>query len=334
MANLYLTEQSSILRKSGDRLIIEKDDAVLLEVQCHKIEAVLIFGNVQFTTQVVHELFEHGIEMAIFTRTGRLIGQITSPSPKNIMLRIQQFKRYWDNGFRLAFSKAVVIGKVKNCLTLLRQFIYNHPQMDMKPQMAQIEEAILSINAAQTAGQLNGIEGNAARAYFDAFGKMILGDFVFPGRKKRPPPDPVNAMLSLSYTMIFNEIASLLDGIGFDPYLGYYHEADYGRASLAADLMEEFRAPVAERFVLYLVNNRIFKEDDFYANPKGGIYFTAEAMKRYFAEYERMIDREFIHPETKEASTLRKAFRIQAEKMAHVLQDDRPYVPFILDEKG
>ena len=334
MANLYLTEQNSILRKSGDRLIIEKDDAVLLEVQCHKIEAVLIFGNVQFTTQVVHELFEHGIEMAIFTRTGRLVGQITSPSPKNIMLRIQQFKKYWDKDFRLVFSKAVVTGKLRNGLTLLRQFAYNHPDADIKNQMAQIEDSIRTVDKATAPDQLNGVEGNAARAYFDAFGRMILGDLVFPGRKKRPPPDPVNAMLSLSYTMIFNEISSLLDGIGFDPYLGYYHEADYGRASLAADLMEEFRAPVAERFVLYLVNNRIFKQEDFYANPKGGIYFTTEAMKRYFAEYERMIDREFIHPETKETSTLRKAFRFQAEKMAHVLQDDRPYIPFILDEKG
>ncbi len=120
MANLYLTEQNSILRKSGDRLIDQKDDETLLEVQCHKIDAVLIFGNVQFTTQAAHELLEHGIEMAILTRTGKLIGQITSPSTKNITLRLQQFKKYWDDEFKLTISKSIVAGKLKNCLSLIR----------------------------------------------------------------------------------------------------------------------------------------------------------------------------------------------------------------------
>ena len=105
MANLYLTEQGSVLRKKGDRLIVEKEKQCLLDVECHKIDAVLIFGNVQFTTQAVHELFQHGIELAILTRTGRLIGQITSPTTKNIELRVEQFKKYEDENFRLQFSK-------------------------------------------------------------------------------------------------------------------------------------------------------------------------------------------------------------------------------------
>jgi CRISPR-associated protein Cas1 len=332
MANLYLTEQNSILRKTGDRLIVQKEDAILLDVQCHKIDAVLIFGNVQFTTQVVHELFEHGIEMAILTRTGRLIGQITSPSPKNVFLRMAQFKKYEDAAFRLAFARAVVSGKLRNSAGMVRRFAYNHPDIDLNAELSQLDAAVRAVETAASPDQLNGIEGNAARAYFAAFGKMMLGEFSFAGRKKRPAPDPVNAMLSLSYTMLYNEIASLLDGIGFDPYLGYYHEADYGRASLAADLMEEFRAPVGDRLVLYLANMRIFKPEDFYANPKGGMYFIGEAMKRYFVEYEKMINQEFTHPETGEKATLRKAFRFQAEKMARVLQNDEPYVPFRFEE--
>src|SRR3990167_6507194 len=130
MANLYLTEQNSILRKTGDRLIVQKDDEILLEVQCHKIDAVLIFGNVQFTTQAVHELFEHGIEMAILTRTGRLIGQITSPATKNIDLRLLQFKKYWDNDFRLALAKNIVAAKIRNSLQVIRWFSYNHAERD------------------------------------------------------------------------------------------------------------------------------------------------------------------------------------------------------------
>jgi CRISPR-associated protein Cas1 len=139
-------------------------------------------------------------------------------------------------------------------------------------------------------------------------------------------------MLSLSYTMIFNEISSLLDGLGFDPYLGYFHSIDYGRASLAADIMEEFRAPIADRLILNLVNNRVFKPEDFYVNPKnGGVNFKQDALKRYFREYEIMLNNEFIHPETKQNTTLRKCIRIQAEKLALAVQGNNSYIPFMLE---
>ncbi|GAX62152.1 hypothetical protein SCALIN_C28_0356 [Candidatus Scalindua japonica] len=331
MANLYLTEQGSILRKTGDRLIVEKDDEILLDVQCHKIDAVLIFGNVQFTTQSVHELFEHGIEMAILTRTGKLIGQITSPATKNIDLRISQFNKYGDYGFRLAFAKKIVAGKIKNSLQVMRWFSYNHPDRDFKSENSAISARLREVENITQIEQLFGIEGSAAKSYFDAYGKMFLETLEFTGRRKHPSTDPVNALLSFGYTIIFNEISSLLDGIGFDPYLAYFHSIDYGRASLASDLMEEFRAPIADRFTLYLVNNRIIGEADFYANPKGGgVYLKREPLKRYFREYEKMINREFVHPNTGENSTWRKCFRIQAETLAAHIQNERPYVPFEL----
>jgi len=329
MANLYLTEQNSVLRKTGDRLIVQKDEEILLEVQCHKIDAVLIFGNVQFTTQAVHELFEHGIEMAILTRTGKLIGQITSPTPKNITLRLQQFKKYWDNDFRLMLSKAIVAGKIINCYHVVRLFSYNHPELSFETEIAALKTKPGDVESATRIDQLFGLEGSAAKVYFDAFGRMLLGEFSFPGRKKHPSTDPVNALLSLSYTMIFSEISSLLDGLGFDPYLAYYHSIDYGRASLASDLMEEFRAPVADRLTLNLVNNRVFGKDDFYSNPNEGVYLRREALKRYFVEYEGMLSREFIRQETKENTTFRKCFRHQAEKLASSIQDNKPYIPFV-----
>jgi len=332
MANLYLTEQNSILRKTGDRLIVQKQDEILLDVQCHKIDAVLIFGNVQFTTQAVHELFEHGIEMAILSRRGRLIGQITSPATKNITLRVQQFEKYTDNEFRLKLSIEIVTGKINNALNVIRHFSYNHPEIDLKSETAALKISLENVKSANRIDQLLGLEGGAAKTYFSAFGKMILGEFNFTGRKKRPPTDPVNAILSLSYTMIFNEISSLLDGLGFDPYLGYFHSVDYGRASLAADLIEEFRAPIADRFTLNLINNRIVGEEDFYTNPKGaGVYLKREALKRYFIEYETMLNHEFIHPKTKENTTFRKCFRLQAENLASTIQNGSPYIPFALE---
>lgn len=331
MANIYLTEQGSILRKTGDRLIVQKDDDVLLDVQCSKINAILIFGNVQFTTQAVHELFEHGIELALLTRTGRLVGQITSPSTKNIELRVEQFRKYHDETFKLNLSKSVVKGKTDNCLNLMKSFFYNHPETDFKDKIAGIEASIRNIESADSVAVLRGIEGSAAKTYFQGFSKMILGGFTFEGRKKRPATDPVNALLSFGYTLIFNEISSLLDGLGFDPYLGYFHEVEYGRASLACDIQEEFRAAV-DRFTLYLVNNRMLSEGDFYKNPKDeSMYLKREAMKKYFAEYEKYLNREFKHPETGENTTLRKCFRIQAEKLASFIKGSGMYTPFKLE---
>ena len=331
MANLYITEQNSILRKTGDRLLVHKNDEILLDVQCHKIDAVLIFGNVQFTTQAVHELFEHGIEMAIFSRNGKLRGQITSPATKNIFLRIKQFEKYNDEAFKLKLSKQIVASKIFNCLQLIRSFSYNHPKLELGPYLDQLQAYLGRVEKAGRVDQLLGFEGGAAKIYFTAFGHMVRGDFSFSGRVKRPPTDPVNAILSFSYTIVFNEISSLLDGIGFDPYLGYFHKADYGRASLAADLIEEFRAPVADRLTLNLINNRIFQPDDFHTNPKGGgVYLNRDAMKRYFVEYEKKLNAEFTHPQTIENTTLRKCFRIQAERLAATIQNDAEYIPYTL----
>jgi len=161
---------------------------------------------------------------------------------------------------------------------------------------------------------------------------MVLGTLTFEGRKKHPPTDPVNALLSFGYTLIFIEISSLPDGLGFDPYLGYFHEVEYGRASLAADIQEEFRA-VVDRFTLYLVNNRMLAGEDFYPNEKDeSVYLKREAMKKYFAECEKYFSREFGHSGTGENTTLRKCFRIQAENLADFINGAPAYSPFRLEE--
>lgn len=213
----------------------------------------------------------------------------------------------------------------------MKGFSSNHPEINLSGVMTAMEAAIKSIENVENVASLRGVEGTAARTYFDGFGKMVLGGFTFEGRKKHPSTDPVNALLSFGYTLLFNEISSLLDGLGFDPYLGYFHEVDYGRASLAADIQEEFRA-VVDRFTLFLINNRMLGMEDFYRNEKdGSMYLKREAMKKYFAEYEKGIGREFKHPETGDSTTLRKCFRIQAEKLAGYINGSPVYLPFNLE---
>lgn len=332
MAFLYITEQGSVLRKTGDRLIVQKDEEVLLDVPCHKIEAVLIFGNVQFTTQAVHELCDHGIEMAILTRRGRLISQLTSPMTKNVDLRLAQYERYKEPAFLLRTAISIVTGKIRNSLKYLRRFSYNHPGVNIKHEIEILQGTLGQVRTRQSIQSILGVEGHAAKVYYNAFAKMILGKFGFEGRRRRPAPDPVNALLSFGYTLVFNEISSLLDGLGFDPYIGFFHKPEYGRASLAADIQEEFRSPIVDRLTLRLINNRILKEDDFYLHaPSGSMHLKSGPMKLYFREYEGLMNGEFPHPDTKEKTCFRKCLRIQAQKMAKVVTDNGEYMPFHYD---
>lgn len=151
---------------------------------------------------------------------------------KNIELRIAQFGRYHDGLFRLSLSKAIVKGKLNNCLAVIKSFSVNHPETDLSGEITFIESSANNIETAESIPSLLGVEGSAAKSYFSGFGKMMLGSLTFAGRKKHPSTDPVNALLSFGYTLVFNEISSLLDGLGFDPYLGYFHTVEYGRASL------------------------------------------------------------------------------------------------------
>ena len=347
MANLYLTEQGAVLRKSSDRLIVTKDKATLLEVPCHAIDAVLIFGNVQFTTAAVRELMEHNIEMALFTRRGKLLCQLTPPMGKNVPMRLAQYERARDPAFTLAFAKQVVTAKVRNGLTLVRQYAYNHPDADLQRALDELAGYTERIAAATTTDELFGVEGNAARIYFTAFSRMLRGAVKFPGRRKRPAPDPVNALLSFGYTLLFNEIASLLDGVGFDPHIGFFHRPDYGRASLAADLVEEFRAPVVDRLTLRLLNTRVFTPDDFYLQTNSGsMYLQRDSLRKYFTAYEELLGEPLTElgkgtEDTANSATapaadaaahahFRSAFRRQVYRLQAVVIDGAAYAPFEL----
>lgn len=329
MAFIYLTEQGSVLRREGQRLLVVKDDATLLDIPAEKVEGVLIFGNVQFTTQAVHLLFQEGIEMALFTRHGKLLGQLTSPATKNITLRQAQYAKNTDQSFVLSLSRTIVMGKLTNSLELVREFGHNHSEVSLEDEKTRFIDILNRVPSCPDLPSLLGLEGSGANSFFDAFGKMIRHSFHFNGRKKRPATDPVNALLSLGYTMIYNEISSLLDGMGFDPYLGFFHQSRYGHATLASDLMEEFRSPLVDRFTLNLVNNRVLKEDDFFFHQaSGSTYLKDEARNRYFAEYERFVTRSMSEPGEAGVTDYRRLFRRQAERLKKTFSSDEPYRPY------
>lgn len=329
MAFLYLTEQGSVLKKSGQRLVVSKEDATLLDIPASKVEAVLVFGNVQITTQAAHLLLDLGIEMALLTSHGRLLGQLTSPATKNVTLRVAQHSKRCDPAFVQALAQTIITGKINNSIEFVREFAHNHQETDLAAECASLAALRSEIAAETDPASLLGIEGTAARIYFQAFAKMIRHGFHFEGRRRRPAPDPVNALLSLGYTMTYNEILSLLDGAGFDPYLGFYHQVHYGHATLASDLLEEFRCPLVDRFTLNVMNNRVFSEQDFYLHAASGdVHLKDAALKKYFAEYEGFVTRPVKTSEEGRGISYRLLFRRQAERLKRLLTAMEPYRPY------
>jgi CRISPR-associated protein Cas1 len=297
VAYLYLTEQGSILRKAGDRFLVEKDDEVLLDLPYHKLETVLLFGNIQVTTQALAELLEKGVNLSLFSRQGQYRGSLAPPRGKNIELRLAQFDCYRDGARAIEIARTVVRAKISNGVVVLRRYRErNQVSAEFEERLKSLEAAMTACEGAQTVAVLDGVEGAAAHTYFTLLMEFNKSGMRWPGRQKHPSTDPLNALLSLAYTLLMHELTALLEGAGLDPYLGFLHQVDYGKPSLALDLMEAFRHPAADRLVLTLVNREVLGSDDFRSGgERPGVFMAPVAMKRFFGEYERwMLDRPTI----------------------------------------
>ena len=322
MSTLYLTEQGAVLKKTGRRLLVEKDGEKLLDVPLIKLDSVLIYGNVQLSTQAISTLLAEGVETSFLTMEGRLKGQLIPMKAKNIVLRMAQYERARDEAFALNVAQAIVRRKIGNHLALVRKFQYRYPDRDFASSVRMWKRLLRDLERKTKARTVLGVEGMAAAEYFQCLSEMFIADLRFSGRNRRPPRDPVNALLSLGYVMITNELWSLLNGMGFDPYIGFLHGIDYGRPSLALDLLEELRAPVVDRLVLYLANKRILREDDF-ETREGGVYLKREGMKVFLREYERWMNRR-----NKDGRSFRDAMKGQAQTIAKTIREDTVYEPY------
>jgi len=333
VAYLYLTEQGAVLRKAGDRFLVEKEDEVLLDLPYHKLENVLLFGNIQVTTQAMAELLEKGVVLSLFSRQGMYRGALTPARGKNIDLRLAQFEAYKDAARALGLAQAIVAAKMANGLAVLNRYREkNEVSAEFDARRATIEQAVAGVASAANVAAVDGIEGASAHAYFDGLMEFNRSTMKWPGRQKHPSTDPLNALMSLTYTLIMHEMGGLLEGAGLDPYLGFLHQVDYGRPSLALDLMEPFRHPVADRLVLTLVNKGVLGEEDFRSGgERPGVFLTPSAMKRFFAEYERwMLDR----PSGGAAGpqpNFRGRLKAEVERLSAALRSGSPFEPFRFD---
>ncbi|MEP7366655.1 MAG: CRISPR-associated endonuclease Cas1 [Acidobacteriota bacterium] len=335
MAFLYLTEQGSILRKAGDRFLVEKDDEVILDLPYHKLESVLLFGNIQVTTQALAELLEKGVNLSLFSRQGNFRGSLSPPRGSNIELRVAQFELYKDAPRSLELAKSAIQAKLHNARAVLRRYRENSREVpeSYEARRGEIDRMAESVSGASGISQLDGIEGAAARAYFDALMDFNRSGLAWPGRVKHPSTDPLNALLSLTYTLLMQELTGLLQGVGLDPYLGFLHQIDYGRPSLALDLIEPLRHPIADRLVLTLVNKDMLDASDFQSTGEGkGVYLVSKQMKTYLSEYERwMMQRQAAAGGAAPRPNFRDRLRAEVESFAAYLRSGKAFEPYLFD---
>lgn len=328
MSTIYLTEIGSVVRISSRHLVVTKGTESILQMPLIKVDRLLLFGNITITAPAMGVLLDEGIEVCYLSSSGKYRGKIQAAESKNVLLRVAQYERFLDNDFQLELARILVQSKINNGRALILRYQHNYPDADFSSELQVIDTALANLPAQQSVSSIMGSEGTATAAYFSAFGKMFRKEFRFDKRTRRPPKDPVNALLSFGYTLLTNEIFSMVSAHGLDPYIGFLHGLSYGRPSLALDIVEEFRHPFIDRFTLSLFNNEVFAADDFQPVEDQGIYLTKPALKTYFEHYERRVREPFKLPNSDEEINFRELFKRQVQKLSNTILKKEPYEPF------
>jgi len=325
MAFIYITQQGAVVRKSGDRFLVELDQQIALDIPYHRLEQILVFGNVQLTTQAIAEALDKGIAVSFFTRHGRFRGALQAPPGRNVLLRINQYQLYEAHERSLAVARGIVQQKILNGLGVLKRYQERNPHEDVSGQQRGVmQDMVGKLPHVKSLEELDGCEGMAAKNYFDALMKFNRSEFVWTGRVKHPATDPLNALLSLAYTLLEQELSALIEAMGLDPAIGMLHELDGSRPSLALDLVEAFRNPVADRFVLTEVNRLVFQSADFeLGDGHGGLFLKPAALRRFFEAFEKwMLEGKVSY---------RRRLREDVENFASFLRNGGEWKPFGFD---
>ena len=290
MSLSYVTEQGARISRTGRCLWIKKGEEVLGEIKVEHCEGLVLFGQVQVSTPALNLLFQHQISTTFLSVMGKIKGQCCPALGKNIPLRREQFLKLTHPDQALLIAKRCVANKIENTAETLRFHLRSQGQID-KNCPAELDAWQARALDAENRDVLMGCEGFVAKSYFQAFGLLFKGTLGFPGRLYHPANDPINALLSLTYTLIGTEIFGLLQARGLDPYLGFLHETVHSRPSLALDLLEAFRQPLADRFVLRCFNRGEFSSEDFSPAPDGqGLHLLQSSMKKYLSKYNHEMD--------------------------------------------
>lgn len=335
---LYITSPEAYIRKEGMTFVVEIDDKKALQAPVHTIENIVCFGFKPLTPALMAFCVENNIGISYMSMHGRFLARVYGEQRGNVLLRKAQYNLSDSDDGSLKISRNIVAAKITNSRSVLQRHLRNHGDSDENDIVSRsIDELSGCINLVKNAHNpdvLRGCEGEAASLYFRCFNNLITvqkEDFIMNGRTKRPPLDYVNALLSFVYMLLVNELRSALETTGLDPQVGFLHRLRPGRPSLALDIMEEFRAYVADRVVLNLINLRQVDKNDFERRDTGEIRMSEKCRKEVLVAYQKKKDEVIEHPFLGEKTTLGLLPHIQCMLLARYIRGDiEEYPPFYM----
>lgn len=326
------------LSKDGESIVAKRNGLETLRVPSINIEGIVCFNYMGVSPYLMKLCAEKNIGLCFVSPNGNFLARVIGKTNGNVLLRREQYRIADDEKRSLNLSKIFIAGKIYNSRKVLERFKRDHVKSEIKQNELNLISNKLNIEKedalhCKNNGNLRGIEGIAANLYFSQFGDIIVSqknDFKFNGRNKRPPKDEVNAMLSYTYTLLAHEVQSSLETVGLDPYVGFLHTDRPGRASLALDMMEEFRSYLADRLVLSLINKKQVSKNGFIDNGAENIIMKDETKKTILSSWQKRKKESIIHPFLKENVPIGLLPYIQSLLLARYIRGDIDNYPVFL----
>ncbi len=334
---LFITSEQAYLTLDGETVCVEVQKKKVGQFPLHTLESIISFSYNGATPAFMGACAKRGINLAFFNPFGKFLCRITGEERGNVLLRKQQYRVSDDKDFSCTIARNFILGKVFNCRWSIDRTLRDHELRvdaeECRKAIKFLSNAMDKIRTEKDLDTLRGFEGEAATVYFGIFDELILNqkeDFYFNGRNKRPPQDYMNAMLSFGYTLLANDCAAALEGVGLDSYVGFMHRDRPGRKSLALDLMEELRPVLVDRFVLTLVNNRQIRKEHFVISESCAVGFTDSGKKKFLTAWQEHKKEQITHPFLHEKICWGLVPHIQSLLLARYLRGDIDgYPPFL-----
>lgn len=333
---LYVRTQGAYLHKEGETVVIEVDHQKVLQLPLHSLAGIVCFGNVSCSPFLLGFCAEQDISVSFLSEHGRFLASFRGPVSGNVLLRRQQYRLADSASAAKDIASNIILGKLSNSRVVLNRAIRDHGDKIDVPRVTAATQSLVKIAArlpaAQSVDEVRGHEGQGAAEYFAVFDELIINkgkEFRFTNRNRRPPMDPVNALLSFVYTLLMHDIRSALETVGLDPYVGYLHCDRPGRASLALDIMEEFRSVIADRLVLSLINRNQVSHKGFKQALQGAVVMDDETRKTVLVEYQRRKQEAVFHPFIDDTVPIGLLYHVQAILLSRFIRGDIDgYPPF------
>lgn len=334
---LYVMTQGSYLTLDHETVKVEVEGQIKLQVPLHHLGAVFTVGNVMMSPFLIQRCAQDGRAIVLLNRNGKFIARIVGKTNGNVLLRQAQYETLKNSVLTCAIARNIVAGKLQNSRQILlrgaREATETGKEEGLRRAAALHASAIHSLQGSKELNEVRGIEGESASGYFYVFDMMVSGDkdaFKMKTRNRRPPKDPMNALLSFLYTLLLNDCVSALEGVGLDPQMGFLHALRPGRPSLGLDLMEEMRPVLADRLALTLINLKQVTEKSFDARSGGAVYLNEEGRKTVVTAYQKRKQDEHNHPLLAEKVPFGLLPHVQARILArHIRGDISAYTPIL-----